>query len=152
MNHFLLILFTALALSVNVFNAKVVGVIDGDTVIVLTSDNEQIRVRLEGIDCPESDQDFGQRAKQAASDLCFKKNVRIEQSGTDRYGRMLAFVYVGEVCVNEELIKQGMAWHFKKYNQDPGLAKLEVEARKAKVGLWGQGNPVAPWEWRKLNK
>lgn len=63
------------------------------------------------IDYPEYKQDFGYKAKQATSDLCFGKEVRIEKSGEDQYGRILAFVYVGEICVNKELLRLGMAWH-----------------------------------------
>ncbi len=138
-----------LALQLAVFKAKVIGVHDGDSITVLTSDNKQIKVRLEGIDCPELKQDFGQKAKQATSALCFGKDVRVQQTGKDRYGRTLAYVYVDNICVNKELLKQGMAWHFKKYNSDPELAKLENIARSQKIGLWSQPNPVAPWEFRR---
>lgn len=140
---------TIVFLSSNVFDAKVIGVTDGDTIVVMTEDKQQVKIRLEGIDCPESKQDFGDRAKQATSDLCFGKVVRIESTGQDRYGRTLAFVYVGQECVNKELLKSGMAWHYKKYNNDSELAKLETEAREKKIGLWSQANPVAPWDWRK---
>jgi micrococcal nuclease len=133
----------------NTFTAKVIRIIDGDSIVVLTDQNEQLYVRFEGIDCPETHQDFGTKAKQATSDLCFGKIVRVEQTGTDRYRRMLAFVFVGDTCVNKELLVQGMAWHFKKYNKDTELAKLEAKAKEAKIGLWTKENPVAPWDWRK---
>jgi len=76
------------------------------------------------------------------------KEVRIEKSGEDQYGRTLAFVYVGNICLNEELLRLGMAWHYKHYNKDPKLARLEENARAAKIGLWSQPNPVAPWDFR----
>lgn len=141
-------LFISLILSIISFQGKVIKITDGDTIVVLNEKNEQIKVRLEGIDCPESSQDFGTQAKKATSDLCYGKTVRVEQSGTDRYGRMLAFVYIDDVCINKDLIKQGMAWHYKKYNKDQELAKLEVDAREKKVGLWSMNNPVAPWDFR----
>ncbi len=144
----LIISFLFLFISNTTFTAKVIGVTDGDTIVVLTDEKQQIKIRLEGIDCPETKQDFGTKAKQATVDLCFQKTVRVEQSGTDRYGRMLAFVFVDNVCVNNELIKQGMAWHYKQYNKDPELAKLEVEARKNKVGLWSHDDAIAPWDFR----
>lgn len=75
------------------------------------------------------------RTKQAVSDLCFGKQVVIQKSGEDRYGRTLGFVMVGDMNVNKELLKQGMAWHYKQYNKDEELAKLEQEARKKKIGL-----------------
>lgn len=141
-------LILSILLSTSTFTAIVVGVTDGDTIVVLTGDKEQIKVRLEGIDCPEYKQDFGYKAKQATSNLCFNKEVRIEKSGVDQYGRTLAFVYVGDICVNKELLKLGMAWHYKHYNKDPDLARLEDNARAAKIGLWSQPNPVAPWDFR----
>lgn len=144
----LLISFLFLAIQNEKFTAKVIGVTDGDTIVVLTDEKKQIKIRLEGIDCPESNQDFGTKAKQATVDLCFQKNVRVEQSGTDRYGRMLAFVFVDDVCINKELIKLGMAWHYKQYNKDQELAKLEIEAREKGVGLWSMNDPVAPWDFR----
>lgn len=143
----LLILFCAV--QNETFTARVVGVTDGDTIVVLTAENKQIKIRLEGIDCPETKQDFGTKAKQTTVDLCFQKTVRVEQSGTDRYGRMLAFVFVNDICVNEELIKQGMAWHYKQYNKDQKLAKLEVDAREIKIGLWSMKEPMPPWDFRK---
>lgn len=116
--------------------------------LYLYEQNEQIKIRLEGIDGPESKQDFGQKAKQAAADLCFNKFVRVEQSGTVRYGRVLGWVYVGDVCVNKELVRMGLAWHYKQYNKDPELAKLENEAKAKNLGLWSTGNEIPPWEWR----
>jgi micrococcal nuclease len=134
------------------FTGKVVGITDGDTIVVLVDDTVKIKIRLVGIDCPEKTQDFGTKAKQATSDLCFGKNVRVVKTGEDRYGRTLAMVYVGNVCVNKELLRFGMAWHYKKYDQDPELAKLEDVAREKKVGLWVMANPVPPWEFRKVKK
>jgi endonuclease YncB( thermonuclease family) len=129
--------------------AKVVRIIDGDSIMILTNDNQQIKVRLEGIDCPEKSQDFGEKARQYTADLCFNKVVRIEKTGKDRYGRILAYIYVDDLCVNKELLKVGLAWHFKKYNADPELAKLEKQARSEKKGLWAQPSPTPPWEFRK---
>lgn len=149
MRSLFLLSIALVALQLAVFKARVIGVHDGDSITVLTSDNRQIKVRLEGIDCPELKQDFGQRTRQATSALCFGKEVRVQQTGKDRYGRALAYVYVGDVCVNKELLKQGMAWHFKKYNSDSGLAALESDARAQKIGLWSQPNPTPPWEFRK---
>ena len=135
-------------LSSTTFKAKVIGITDGDSIVVLTEDKQQIKVRLEGIDCPEMHQEFGFRAKQATVGICFGKEVLIEKIGMDRYGRTLAFVYVGDTCVNKYLLEIGMAWHFKKYSSDPELAKLEIEAREKKIGLWSQPNPTAPWDFR----
>lgn len=142
-------LIISLILSISILTGRVVRVTDGDTIVLLTENKEQVKIRLDGIDCHESSQDFGARAKQTTSDLCFNKEVRVEKTGEDRYGRTLGFVYVGDVCVNKELLKQGMAWHYKYFNKDPELARLETEAIKAKVGIWSQPNPIAPWDFRR---
>lgn len=134
------------------FKAKVIGVTDGDTIVVLTEDNQQIKIRLEGIDCPESKQDFGNRAKQATVELCFGKEVIVQKTGEDVYGRTLAYVFVGDLCVNKQLLSLGMAWHYKQYNKDQELDKLETEAKEKKIGLWSQTNPMAPWDFRHNKK
>jgi endonuclease YncB( thermonuclease family) len=71
---------------VKTFTAKVNGVTDGDTIKVLNAENQQIKVRLEAIDCPESKQAFGTKAKQAMGDLMFGNSVTVLKTGTDRYG------------------------------------------------------------------
>jgi micrococcal nuclease len=134
------------------FIAKVIGVSDGDTIVVLTEKNLQVKIRLEGIDCPESNQDFGERAKQTTVKLCFDKEVRIQKTGEDRYGRTLAYIYVGDLCINKELIKLGMAWHYKQYNKDKELARLEDEARAKKLGVWSLPHPISPWDFRHTKK
>lgn len=131
------------------FTGKVIKVTDGDTIVVLTKEKKQVKIRLEAIDCPESKQAFGNKAKQAVSELCFKKEVTIIKSGEDRYGRTLGFVVVGNVNVNKELLKRGLAWHYKYFNKDEELAELEATARKNKVGLWSESNPIAPWDFRR---
>jgi len=112
------------------FHANVVRVKDGDTIVV-ADDNKQIDIRLEGIDCPESGQAFGQKAKQATSQLVFGKTVTIQPTGTDKYGRTLANVLLPDGrSLNEELVRQGYAWWFRKYSKDQTLAKLEADARQ----------------------
>jgi micrococcal nuclease len=143
----LILLFSLISVNESV-NAFVIGISSGDTIIVSLSDNKQIKVRLEGIDCPELDQVYGDSAKMATVALCYKKNVRIEKTGLDTYGRTLAFVYIDDVCINKELIRLGMAWQYAQYNNDPEFKKLETEARKNKVGLWRDENPIAPWDFR----
>ena len=134
-------------------NGKIVGVTDGDTVKLLTADLTEIKVRLEGIDCPEKNQAFGQKAKQYASDLCFGKQVKLQKTGEDRYGRTLGYIILPDGRnLNKEMLKAGYAWHYKKYNQSKELADLEEEATKAKRGLWADPNPMAPWDFRKMER
>lgn len=126
---------------------KVIGVTDGDTITVLVN-KESIKVRLEGIDAPEAKQSFGNKSKQALSKIVFGKNVVVKKTGEDRYGRTLGVIMVGSVDVNGKMIEDGWAWHYKNYNDEERLGKLEEKARSAKRGLWADPNPLAPWEYR----
>lgn len=131
-------------------SAKVVGVKDGDTYVILI-DKTQITIRLEHVDCPEKKQAYGQVAKKFGSDFCFGKEVKIKWNKVkDRNGRWIAEIYLLDKCLNKELVKYGLAWHFKKYSKSVEYSNLELEARKKKIGLWRDKQPIAPWEWRKL--
>jgi micrococcal nuclease len=132
------------------FEGKVVGVLDGDTIEVLHEKKPE-RIRLYGIDCPEKGQAFRQKAKQAASSLLFGKEVRIESHGRDKHRRTLGTVFDGDLNVNQELVKEGWCWWFRKFvPKDQALKQLEQEAKKAKKGLWTDPNPVPPWLYRRL--
>lgn len=129
---------------------KVIGVKDGDTIVVLMEDVAQ-SVRLANIDAPEKKQPFGTKAKQFVSDLCFGKMVQmILEKQPDRYGRLIAEIILPDgKNLNKELVKNGLAWHFKKYSKNETYAQLEIQARTKKVGLWVDPYPIAPWDWRK---
>ena len=133
------------------FSGKVIGVTDGDTIKVLVN-KETVKVRLEGIDAPESGQSYGKKAKEALAEMVAGKTVTVKKTGTDKYQRTLGIMIVGDVDANAKLIEDGWAWHFKKYNDEDRLAKLEEAARKAKRGLWADENPLAPWEYRARQK
>jgi endonuclease YncB( thermonuclease family) len=130
--------------------AKVVGVSDGDTLTVLVAGNRQVKVRLHGVDAPETGQDFGSRAKQAASELAFGNQVTVREMDRDRYGRTVAEVILPDGrSLNRELVRSGYAWHFVKFAPaDQELGALEAEAKAAKRGLWSQPGAVPPWDWR----
>ncbi len=128
---------------------EVITIIDGDTYDLLTEEKQIIRIRMEGIDAPERGMAFYRVAKNYLGELCMGKTIRIIKVDTDRYGRVLAWSYLPNGHeLGHEMIRAGMAWHFKKYNSDEDLAKLEIEARAARIGLWRDVNPVAPWEHR----
>lgn len=148
----LILVLIALFTVTESFKAKVIGVTSGDSIVVLLDNQTQVKVRLEGIDCPELQQEYGDSAKMATVALCFKKRVRVEKVGQDQYGRTLAFVYVDDICINKELLRKGLAWHYVKFNSDPELAQLETEARNNKIGLWQQTEPIAPWDFRYKKK
>jgi len=154
MRVFILLTFFQISLicSFAQINGKAVAITDGDTFTLLDADNKQIKIRLHGIDCPEGGQDFGNRSKQHLSQLIFSKEVVVDNKGLDRYGRTIGIVYLDSLNVNEEMLRSGMAWHFKRYDKNKYWAGLEIEAREKKLGLWFQENPTAPWDWRSSKK
>lgn len=131
---------------------KCVGVADGDTCTILMEGNESRRIRFYGIDAPESGQDFGKKAKEYCSNLIFGKNIKVVGLDTDRFGRTVGKVYVDDKYVNLEMVKAGFAWHYAYYSpNDLDLAEAEKEARRNKLGLWIQPNPMEPREYRRSN-
>lgn len=132
---------------------KVVSISDGDTFRGLTKDNEEIKFRIYGIDAPEKHQAFGNRSQQKLSELIFGKTVGIKIQETDYFGRLVVWVYTPDgTDVSAEMLKAGMAWHFKKYDMSKEYALLENEARLRRVGLWRDKEQTAPWEFRKERK
>lgn len=135
------------------FSGRVVRVIDGDTVSVL-SGNEMYRVRLNGIDAPESKQAYGQRSKQSLIALAAQKNVLVIGNKQDRYGRYLGTIMNENLNINAEQVKTGMAWAYRFHGKatDMKMLVLEKIARSSGVGLWADPNPVEPWKWRRSEK
>lgn len=133
---------------------KVVAIADGDTLTLLTSGRQQIKVRLAEIDTPERGQPYGTRARQTLAELAFSKQATVETREKDRYGRLIGRVYVAGTDVNRELVRRGAAWVYRQYNRDRSLLAVEAEARAANRGLWAlpETDRVAPWNWRKGTK
>jgi endonuclease YncB( thermonuclease family) len=135
------------------YDGTVQSVIDGDTIEVLTdgSPKELIRVRLAGIDTPEHDQPWGDRARRALSERVQRQSVRINAVTIDRYGRVVGEVYANDVCVGCELVRGGHAWVYRRYTDDAALIRLERDAREHGRGLWSlpPADRVPPWEWRR---
>jgi endonuclease YncB( thermonuclease family) len=131
------------------FLVRVVGVSDGDTFTGLTADNQQVRCRIYGIDAPESRQAFGNRSKQALSDLIYDKQITIKIHGR-HFQRAIVRVYTAEgKDISAEMIRIGMAWHYKQYSKDVEYAELENAARQQQIGLWADKNPIEPWLFRR---
>lgn len=135
------------------FTAKVVGIKDGDTVVVLDSLNNQTTLRLAEVDCPEKNQPFGTKAKQYTSDQIYLKTIKYVVTDTDRYGRSIAMIYydTDNKYLSAEIIKAGMGWHYKRYSTSKELATFEDNAKKNKIGLWVDNNPINPSDWRNSN-
>lgn len=139
--------------------AKVLWVVDGDTVIV-SKGWQKVKIRLDYIDCPEDGQHWGDIAKYGLIKLIGKRPVHLEEHGIDSHRRVLATIYVWHqhksewLNVNERMVILGHAWvmrgfynHLPKDRQDK-LNRLERWARSKKVGLWQAPNPIPPWQWR----
>jgi endonuclease YncB( thermonuclease family) len=134
------------------WQGKVVRVSDGDTIEVLHNGIAE-KIRLYGIDCPEKQQNFGERAKQFTSNRIFSRIVEIDPVTRDRYGRTVGIVYHGSRrSLNEELINNGYAWVYLRYcdrSQCSEWTKQEKEARVRKVGLWAMNSALPPWDFRR---
>lgn len=128
-----------------------VGVADGDTLTVLTGQDE-VRVRLAEIDAPEKSQAFGKASKQSLAGLCYRKRTMVQVRDVDRYGRVVGHVVCGSIDANRTQLTNGMAWVYAGYAKDSSLYRLQDAARRAKRGLWSEPNPIAPWEWRRATR
>lgn len=151
-------LLSSQVLGAEVLSGRVVAVTDGDTIGVITPTRQSRIVRLAGIDAPEKSQPYGRRAKQYLSDAVFGKEVSLDCSKIDRYGRDVCVVWIDGRDVNFAQIKSGMAWWYRKYSSEQCIQSrsayeaAEVEARSERSGLWEESSPVPPWEWRRSKR
>lgn len=130
------------------FTAKVIAVLDGDTVLVKRAKGV-VKIRMVGIDAPEKAQTFGETSKHSLSDMVMGKQVTIKSQAVDKYGRMVAAINVNGLDVNAEQIRRGMAWENSNFHSDKTLLALQEEAKQAPRGLWALSDPTPPWDWRK---
>jgi endonuclease YncB( thermonuclease family) len=146
------------------YDAKVIGVADGDTLTVLFVDGQTKtprRVRVSGIDAPEKAQAFGAVAREQLSRLAFGRKGHLDCRATDQYGRSVCAVRVDGLDVGLRMVELGLAWHYKRYassqphEEAASYAMAENAARAAKTGLWRDlgtaATPVPPWDWRKTS-
>ena len=135
------------------YEGKVIRVIDGDTIIVLSSDNKKNKIRLSYIDAPEISQQYGINSKNFLENIILNKVISINTEKKDRYNRQLAEIYIylqdNTVFVNAKMIKSGNAWVYKFFRSNKYLINLERHARKNKLGLWAYSSAVEPWVYRK---
>nr|XP_043632032.1 staphylococcal-like nuclease CAN1 [Erigeron canadensis] len=121
---------------------------------MLNIQNEEIlarkyRIRLRGIDAPESSMPYGKEAKEEFSKMVVGKQLKVLIFDQDRYGRCVGDIYCNGVFIQEHMLKKGLVWHYGAYDKRPELEKWEKEARAKRVGLWASAHPEKPWEWRK---
>jgi len=142
------------SLHAETLSGKVIHVADGDTITILDSSNQQLKIRLGGIDAPEKAQAYGQRSKEHLSGLIQGQQVIIETTKKDKYGRHVGLLLLNGQDVNLEQLRAGLAWYYREYEREltPDLRKnyvmAEAEAKDARVGLWSDAQPVPPWQWR----
>lgn len=151
-----------------IIEGHVTKVSDGNTFLVRDLEGEKVKVSLYGIDCPETDkvnkktggvyrpgQPYGDEALRALMDKIDTKRVRLEVMFVDRHQRAVSIVWVDGRNVNREMVADGWAWVSRQYSDRPRISEyLEAEenARRNNLGLWQQGNPQPPWEFRRSLK
>jgi len=150
------ILSMLLAADPATITGKVVSVVDGDTIHLLTTDQtgkkKERRIRLVEIDAPEQKQPFGQKSKQALSGKIFGKVVEVNITGQDRYARDLGTIFLDDLNINRWMVEDGWAWQYTQYSKSKPLKAAQDQAKQERRGLWADPNPVPPWEWRKRGK
>ncbi|KAB2891895.1 MAG: hypothetical protein F9K32_01855 [Desulfobulbaceae bacterium] len=130
--------------------AVVAHVIDGDS-LELRQGGRTCQARLWGIDTPEYDQDFAEMAKNYTRRMAEEKTIAISRKYTDRFDRVVVLAWVNGILLNEELVKNGLAWVHVRYCHEEicrSWRQLEQEARKQRIGIWGGDRPVPPWQWK----
>jgi endonuclease YncB( thermonuclease family) len=141
-----------------VLHGRIVRVMDGDTVTLLDENQTLRKIRLAGIDAPESAMPYGLHATLYLVSLVLGKTVEAVTYKQDRYGRTVATLMLGEQDINLAMIQVGLAWHYKRYaNEQPAAealayAQAEELARKQNLALWQDSDPNAPWDWRKSRR
>ena len=154
MTRFLILLCCPILLFATEFSAKVIRVVDGDSVNILClPEKEELKLRLYGIDAPEWKQAYGIESKDALNGLLgTNREIFVKVLDKDRYGRLICKLHLNseDIPVNEWMVSKGNAWHYVKYAPDDiNLQQAEKNARKNKLGLWSSETPIPPWEFRK---
>jgi endonuclease YncB( thermonuclease family) len=144
----LLFFISTICVLANTIEGKLINIDDGDTFTLLDQNKVQYKIRLNAIDCPEKGQEFSKKAKDFTYQFCTGKTIVAELLDTDKYGRHIANVTVNGRSLNEALLTNGLAWHYKKYNSEERLAALENIARSKRINIWSLTNPMAPWIFR----
>jgi endonuclease YncB( thermonuclease family) len=133
------------------WEGEVIKVVDGDTIVV-NKEGKSITINLDGIDAPEKNQAFGKEAEEFLASMVLNKKVEIKEKGVSKDGRLLADVYVlkgYKRCVNEELLRNGLAWYDDTNSKSNKLSSIVKVARQEKRGLWTDTNAIPPWEYNK---
>lgn len=137
-----------------VLTGEIIEVYDGDTAMLLMPErNRKYKIRFYGIDAPEKDQSCGNASRDALRKKILGKQVKVEVINIDAYGRSVGRVLLEGRNINQEMIREGYAWHYRDYaKHEYTFAEAEKQARKEYLGLWRDADPVPPWEFRRKNK
>ncbi len=145
--------FYATVLKADELTGLVTRVMDGDTVEVQV-ESKQIKVRLSGIDAPETDQPYGRRSKDSLEQQILGERVTVLYAKSDRYGRVLGKIMLDSRDINLNQVQNGMAWWYEYYKREQSARDVaaysaaELAARRQKAGLWSEKSPINPYEWR----
>jgi endonuclease YncB( thermonuclease family) len=148
---FVVLVFAVSNLFAAIFTAWGYKILDGDSVIVVFN-NKQIPIELDGIDCPEPEQEFGKEAAEFTTSFVYKKKLTVDIRNYDENDRMIGRVAVDGKDLSLRLVEEGLAWYVKENDSDRELAKAQKKARKEKKGLWKQAKPTPPWTFRDIRQ
>lgn len=141
-----------------IIEGMVKAVYDGDTLLLTTREESRLKVRLYGIDAPETKkpdipgQPFGDIAKRTLMYKIMGRRVLAEIIDIDQYKRTVAVIRYSGRDINREMVSEGMAWAYRQYLQGPYASEYigeENRARSRHAGLWRYSNPQPPWDFRK---
>ena len=146
------VLLTSPPIYAKFLTGVVTHVTDGDTIWVrLTEGGEPVKVRFQGMDAPESCQDWGRQSTNALKAKVLRRNVVLNTRARDDYGRLLARVRMDGEDLGAWMVAHGHAWSYH-YRRNPGpYAMEERSAKDERRGLWANASSVEPREFRKLH-
>lgn len=133
----------------NELSGKVVSVIDGNTIELVTNDSESYKILLYGIDSPELGQDYGDKAQKFLQKIVLDKTVNVKIQGKDRWGNRLGIILIdGKIDPRLKLLEAGLAWTAER-NPIDELESIKEKARENGKGLWKEKDPTPPWTYRR---
>ncbi len=153
----LILSFVEVGHAAQIIDGIVRAVYDGDTILLATRSASRLKVRLYGIDAPETampdqpGQPFGAVARRTLMYKIMGRQVSAEIIDTDRYQRAVAVIRYAGRDINREMVEEGMAWAYRQYLRGQYASEYigsENRARSIRAGLWREANPLPPWEFR----
>jgi len=147
MKYLFIFLLMVSCTPLEIITGTVVQVTDGDTFTLLTTENKQEQIRLADIDAPEKGQDFSGTSRLYLGELLAGKTIQVEYKSKDQSGHILGTVFVDGKNINEEMVKEGLAWEFHT-NKKARIKELQLEAQRRKLNIFSLPNPINPYDYR----